>query len=121
MERYCLPSRPESARFGTKIADELFAMHTGCAIGFLVRALKGLIAAGGVDDSFVDAHTEGFDAVRAVAEAASWDELELVAGTSRERMEEFAAILAAARSGVLVWSMGVTQHERGEDNVRAIV
>ena len=34
---------------------------------------------------------------------------------------EFAAILAGARNGVVVWSMGVTQHERGEDNVRAIV
>jgi molybdopterin-dependent oxidoreductase alpha subunit len=121
MERYWIPSKPESALFGTKIADEFFAVNTGGDIGFLVGALKSLIATGAADRSFIDAHTEGFDAVRSVAEAASWDELELVAGTSRERMEDFAAILAAAENGVLVWSMGVTQHERGEDNVRAIV
>ena len=30
-------------------------------------------------------------------------------------------MLGEAKRGVLVWSMGVTQHERGEDNVRAIV
>ena len=33
----------------------------------------------------------------------------------------FARLLGEARRGVLVWSMGVTQHGRGEDNVRAIV
>jgi anaerobic selenocysteine-containing dehydrogenase len=36
-------------------------------------------------------------------------------------MEAFAAMLAKARTAVLVWSMGVTQHEYGEDNVRAII
>jgi molybdopterin-dependent oxidoreductase alpha subunit len=121
MERYWIPSKPESALFGTKIADEFFAVNTGGDIGFLVGALKGLIAAGGVDRSFVDDHTEGFEAVRAVAEAASWEELELVAGAPRGRMEDFATILAGAENGVIVWSMGVTQHESGEDNVRAIV
>ncbi len=30
-------------------------------------------------------------------------------------------MLADAERAILVWSMGVTQHERGEDNVRAIV
>jgi anaerobic selenocysteine-containing dehydrogenase len=36
-------------------------------------------------------------------------------------MLELARMLANAERAVLVWSMGVTQHERGEDNVRAIV
>ena len=30
-------------------------------------------------------------------------------------------MLGEAERGVIVWSMGVTQHESGEDNVRAIV
>jgi anaerobic selenocysteine-containing dehydrogenase len=30
-------------------------------------------------------------------------------------------MLGRARTAVLVWSMGVTQHEYGEDNVRAII
>ncbi len=50
-----------------------------------------------------------------------WSELEAAAGASREEMLEFARMLGEARRGVLVWSMGVTQHGRGEDNVRAIV
>jgi molybdopterin-dependent oxidoreductase alpha subunit len=121
MERYWVPSKLESALFGTKIADEHFAVATGGDIGFLVGALKHLIATGGVDERFVADHTEDFEAVREIAAAASWEDLEAVSGTSRERMESFAGVLAGARNGVVVWSMGVTQHERGEDNVRAIV
>jgi molybdopterin-dependent oxidoreductase alpha subunit len=121
MERYWIPSKPESALFGTKIADDFFAVNTGGDIAFLVGAMKRLIESGGVEEGFVDAHTEGFEKVRVLAEAASWEELELVAGSDRGRMSEFADLLAGARNGVLVWSMGVTQHERGEDNVRAIV
>jgi molybdopterin-dependent oxidoreductase alpha subunit len=116
-----VPSKLESAVFGTKIADEHFAVATGGDIGFLVGTLKHLIASGGVDERFVADHTEDFEAVREIAAAASWEDLEAVSGTSRERMESFAGVLAGARNGVVVWSMGVTQHERGEDNVRAIV
>jgi predicted molibdopterin-dependent oxidoreductase YjgC len=36
-------------------------------------------------------------------------------------MERFAALYAAARSAVFVWSMGVTQHHFGVENVAAIV
>src|SRR4029077_1443696 len=33
----------------------------------------------------------------------------------------FARMYGAANAAVLVWSMGITQHERGADNVAAIV
>jgi predicted molibdopterin-dependent oxidoreductase YjgC len=36
-------------------------------------------------------------------------------------MARFARLYAAAGSAVLVWSMGITQHEHGVDNVAAIV
>jgi len=121
MERYWVPSKPESALFGTRIADEHFAVATGGDLGFLVGALKHMIATDGVDQRFIAEHTEGFDAVREIAAAAGWADIEAVSGTSRERIEAFAELIAGARNGVVVWSMGVTQHERGEDNVRAIV
>ena len=121
MERYWIPSTPESALFGTKINDRFFAINTGGDLGFLVGTLKHLIERDLVEADFVRDHTAGFEAMRAQAEAACWEDLEAVAGTSREEMAAFADMLGAARRGVLVWSMGVTQHAFGEDNVRAIV
>ena len=40
MERYWVPSVPESALFGTKIADETFLINTGGDVAFLNGALK---------------------------------------------------------------------------------
>ncbi|HUV11529.1 MAG TPA: molybdopterin-dependent oxidoreductase, partial [Acidimicrobiia bacterium] len=42
-------------------------------------------------------------------------------GIARAQMEEFARRYGAADSAVLVWSMGITQHAHGTDNVAAIV
>src|SRR5262249_16511510 len=42
-------------------------------------------------------------------------------GITRDHMERFARRYAAARAAVLVWSMGITQHRHGADNVAAIV
>ena len=39
MERYWIPSTPESALFGTKIADRFFQINTGGDLGFLVGTL----------------------------------------------------------------------------------
>lgn len=121
MERYWIPSNPESALFGTKIADRFFTLNTGGDLGFLTGAMKHLIEADLVNRPFIDAHTVGFEQLRERAEAASWDDLEAVAGTTRAEMADFAEMLGAARRGVLVWSMGITQHAFGEDNVRAVV
>ena len=121
MEKYWVPSNVESALFGTKIADEYFLINTGGDTAFLSGTLKHMIEQGWVDEDFVEKHTTGFDALKGAAEKQSWDELESMSGASRGDMLRFAEMLGKARTGVLVWSMGVTQHECGEDNVRTIV
>ena len=121
MERYWVPSNVESAIFGTKIADRFFLINVGGDIGFLNGTLKAMIAEGSLDQDFIDRHVSGFEEIAAVLERQSWQELEASAGVSRIEMEEFARMLGKAGSAVFVWSMGITQHEFGEDNVRAIV
>ena len=71
--------------------------------------------------TFVDRHTSGFDALAGQLSRQSWEDLESLAGVSRNEMLEFARMVGAARTAVFVWAMGITQHECGEDNVRAIV
>ena len=121
MERYWIPSTPESALFGTKICDRFFQVNTGGDLGFLVGTLKHMIERDLLARDFVDGHTSGYEELVARTEAAEWADLEAVAGTTRDEMAAFAELLGGAERGVLVWSMGVTQHTFGEDNVRAIV
>lgn len=121
MERYWIPSNTESAIFGTKITDYFFGVNIGGDIGFLNGVLKHLIENDWVDKEFIDAHTTGFEETRRAVAAMSWEELEALSGATREQMLELARLLGEARSAVLVWSMGITQHPYGEDNVRAII
>ena len=121
MERYWVPSNAESAVFGTRITDRFFLVNVGGDIGFLNGALKVMIERDWVDMAFIEAHVSGFDALVRGLEAQSFEELEAAAGVPRSEMEAFAEMLRDADTAVLVWSMGITQHEFGEDNVRAIV
>jgi molybdopterin-dependent oxidoreductase alpha subunit len=121
MERYWVPSNVESALFGTRITDRFHLVNVGGDIGFLNGTLKHMIDRGWVDRDFIEAHTTGFDALADSLSRQSWEELEALAGVSRGEMEEFARTVGEARTAVFVWAMGITQHECGEDNVRAIV
>jgi molybdopterin-dependent oxidoreductase alpha subunit len=121
MMRYWVPSNFESAIFGTKITDRHFSINVGGDVPFLNGVLKHMIENGWVDGSFIEQHTTGFDEAAAAVGVQSWEELERRSGASREDMLDLARMLGQARNAVLVWSMGVTQHEFGEDNVRAII
>ncbi len=121
MQRYWVPSVLESALFGTKLADQTFLIHTGGDIAFLNGTIKHLIAEDWIDSHFVKERTSDFEELAAQLEQQPWEELERASGASRDDMLAFARMISTAQTAVFVWSMGVTQHEFGEDTVSAIV
>ncbi|QZT32566.1 FdhF/YdeP family oxidoreductase [Caldalkalibacillus thermarum TA2.A1] len=127
MEHYWIPSIPESALFGTKLVDDVYQVNIGGDIAFMNGVMKHWFemeekgAGSAIDHAFVREHTNGFDELKAHVLKQDWDLLEKSAGVSRERMKEFAELLAKAKSGVFVWSMGLTQHRFGTDNVTQVV
>ncbi|MEH1848765.1 MAG: FdhF/YdeP family oxidoreductase [Nostoc sp.] len=121
MERYWVPSIVESALFGTKFAEDFFLINMGGDIAFLNGTIKHIIANNWVDQSFIDLYTDGFAELKTSLESQSWEELERLSGTSCEEMYAFAKMVKEANKAVFVWSMGITQHECGEDNVRSII
>ncbi|MEG3437229.1 FdhF/YdeP family oxidoreductase [Pannus brasiliensis CCIBt3594] len=121
MERYWVPSIPESALFGTKFAEDFFLINTGGDIPFLNGVMKHILENDWLDRNFVDNYTNKFDELQAYLQSLSWSELETLSGASREEMYAFAEMVGQANKAVFVWSMGITQHECGEDNVKAII
>ncbi|MEH1836587.1 MAG: FdhF/YdeP family oxidoreductase [Nostoc sp.] len=121
MERYWVPSIVESALFGTKFAEDFFLINMGGDMAFLNGTIKHIIANNWVDQSFIDLYTDGFAELKTSLESQSWEELERLSGTSCEEMYAFAKMVKEANKAVFVWSMGITQHECGEDNVRSII
>jgi len=121
LERYWVPSVTKSALFGTRFADDFFPVHAGGDVAFFYGVLKHLIENGWTDHEFIVARTVGWDEVAAKARAFSWETLEHGSGLTRADMYRFAEAFGKARTAIIVWSMGITQHRYGSDNVRAIV
>ncbi len=121
LEHYWVPSVAESALFGTRIADDYFQIHAGGDIAFFHGVLKHIIENGWEDREFIRARTVGWDELKAKITATPWEVLERGSGLSRADMFRFAQAFAQARHAIVVWSMGITQHAYGSDNVRALV
>jgi molybdopterin-dependent oxidoreductase alpha subunit len=121
MRRYWVPSKATSALFGTDLMDHWFAVKQGGDIAFIWGAIKSILEQGMQDAAFVGAHTTGFEAIRETAAALDWADIEEQAGLNRTTIEAFAELVGAARTGVFVWSMGITQHPFGTDGVQSIL
>jgi molybdopterin-dependent oxidoreductase alpha subunit len=121
LERYWVPSNVESALFGTRLADLHVPVRPSGDVALANATLRRLVAAGAIDDAFIEAHTSGWDelteALDAMDEGALLDE----AGVDRATLDAFVRELSNARRVVHIWSMGITQHRDGVEGVRAIV
>src|SRR5207302_5353037 len=121
MKRYWVPSTLSSALFGTDIADYWFPVSQGGDIACLYGVLKMLITNGWVDENFVGNHTVGLDELKSQISNLKFAELEARCGLDRAAMQEFAELIRDAKTAVLVWSMGITQHAFGGDAVQMIL
>ncbi len=126
MDGYWIPSIPESAVFGTKLADDFYQVHIGGDIAFMHGVMKHWFAmedhqpGSAINHDFVNHHVHGYATLKAKVLEQDWDELVSASGLSKERMMEFAELLAHAKSAVFVWSMGLTQHRFGTDNISQV-
>ena len=121
LDRYWVPSMAKSALFGTRFADDFFQIHPGGDIAFFNGVLKHLIENDWIDRKFINERTAGFAEAEEKVRSLSWEELERGSGVTRGHMLRFAEAFGNARHAIIVWSMGITQHRYGTDNVRAIV
>jgi molybdopterin-dependent oxidoreductase alpha subunit len=121
MTRYWVPSEVGSAMFGTKIADHHYPVTIGGDIAFIAGTIKVMVERGWVDGEFIEKHTTGFGDLRLAICDLRFEELERGAGLPRAAMAEFAEMLGRAKTGVFVWSMGITQHAFGGDAVQAVL
>ena len=121
LERYWVPSTLKSAVFGTDLMDYWFPVAQGGDIAFLFGVLKVILENGWQDSDFITNHTAGFAELQTQVAAEDWAELEKASGLPRSSMEEFAELIRDAKTAVLVWSMGITQHAFGGDAVSMIL
>jgi molybdopterin-dependent oxidoreductase alpha subunit len=120
LESYWIPSNAASAVFGTRLMDDFVQVKAGGDVALANAVLKLLVAWDAVDHTFVGQHTAGWPALVAGLEAQDMDALLEHAGVRYNEVEWLAQLVARARTMITVWSMGLTQHRFGTDNVMAV-
>jgi len=116
-----VPSDVWSLLFGSKIASLYVQPHIGGDMAFLLGVAKVVLERGGEDTAYLASATEGYDAYAAQVRAATWEEIEAGSGVDRATITRTAEMYLASKGTVFGWTMGITHHEHGVENVRAIV
>jgi len=73
-----------------------------------------------LDHAFIAEHTHGAEALLSHLRAMPWDALVQASGLSHAQLCEAAEVFAAARSVIVCWGMGITQHRHAVANVEMI-
>jgi len=106
----------------TQIA-ELAQIHlrhrSGTDVALLNGIMNVIISEGLVDINFVKRRTENFDAFENIVMKYTPDAAEKITGVSAGEIRRVARIYATEKRSMLFYSMGITQHVTGVDNVRS--
>ena len=121
LQRFRVPSDWRSLMFGSTVSDVYLQPHVGADIPLLVWMLRRLIEREAVDETFLRAHTSGWEGVQADVLAHEPAALAAACGVAPDDVEHAVDLLAAGKRGIVAWAMGITQHAHGVDNVQALV
>ncbi|TNM40396.1 FdhF/YdeP family oxidoreductase [Nocardioides albidus] len=112
---------------GTAIADQFLKIRPGGDLA-LFQMLNRLLleaedAAPGtvLDHDFIAAACTGYDEFAAHVRQVTWEHVLEATGLTRAEIEELRDRVLAARSVIVCWAMGLTQHRHGVPTIREIV
>jgi len=120
MVNFAVPSDVRSLLFGSKIASLYVQPHIGGDLALLHGIAKRILETGAADTAFLEAHATGWPELRDRLQSLAWEEIEAKSGVDRQQIDEIARRYAAAKNAVFSWTMGITHHVHGVENVQAI-
>ncbi len=117
---FCVPSSPWSLLFGTKIATLYVQPHIGGDLALLTGIAKRIDEMGAQDAAFLREKCSGSEEWLVTLRAIPWSEIHTRSGVGQTEIDQIAERYAAAKNAVFSWTMGITHHVYGVENVQAI-
>ncbi|WP_162063762.1 formate dehydrogenase subunit alpha [Vibrio taketomensis] len=102
---------------------ELYLAHRpGTDVMLLNGVMQQIIKNGWYDQEYIEERVDGFDTFlqEVMSPAYALDKVELVTGVSAGDIFAMARMIGTAKRTAVYYSMGITQHTTGHDNVRSI-
>ncbi len=90
-------------------------------VAMLNALIHTIIEEGLADQRFVAERTSNFEALRESVRRFSPEAMAPVCGVPAATLREVARAFARARSAMILWGMGISQHVHGTDNARCLI
>jgi predicted molibdopterin-dependent oxidoreductase YjgC len=115
---YCVdPRRTKTAEW----ADAWLGLDVGTDIALAYGIAREIIHAGLVNKTFIERGTSGYEDFVAAAEPWTLEVTAQETGVPAELIRKLAHDYARADKAQLCWTLGITEHHNGTDNVRSLI
>jgi len=104
----------------TEFADIWLRQNLGTDIAWINGMMHVIIKEDLLDKEFVAKRTEGFEELKKVVEKYTPEYVEKITSIPKEKLIEAARMYAKAKSAAICYTMGITQHITGTDNVKSL-
>jgi predicted molibdopterin-dependent oxidoreductase YjgC len=111
------PRRTESAQW----ADRWLGLDVGSDIALAHAMAREIIHAGLANQAFVEHATSGYEEFAAHVEPFTLEEGERLTGVPADVIRETAHAYARADRAMICWTLGITEHMHGVDNVLSLI
>jgi formate dehydrogenase alpha subunit len=101
----------------SKFATIHLRQRNGTDVAWLNCFMNVIIAENLADLDFINEHTENFAALKEIVKKYTPEYAAEVTGIPAEQLREAALLYGKAKAATLIYSMGITQHSHGVDNV----
>ncbi len=104
-----------------RYASHILQFKPGTDVALLNGMLHTIVEEKLYDQQYIQAHTEGFEALKKKVKDYSPEKMEAVCGIPAATVREVARIYATSRTSMIFWGMGISQHVHGTDNSRCLI
>jgi formate dehydrogenase major subunit len=111
------PRRSETAQW----ADLWLGLNVGSDVALSNTIAREIIHAGLTNRSFIENSTSGFAEYAASVEEWTLEAGSKVTGVPAEAIRELAHALGNAKTAQICWTLGITEHHNGVDNVLSLI
>ncbi len=111
------PRRTSSAQW----ADTWLGIDVGSDIALANAMARVIIHAGLADREFIDRATSGYGDFARCVEGYTLSRAEAETGVPAGAIQDVALAYARARTGMICWTLGITEHHNATDNVLALI
>ncbi len=115
-----IPSDVRSMLFGSPIANLYVQPHIGGDLAFLYGVMKSVLERGAAQEEFLNEHCAGWAELKTRLQDLSWDEITHKSGVSRREIDDVVTMYLESKKTIFSWTMGITHHAHGVQNVQAI-